>query len=266
MAYVGNSPARGEWRKLTDISGSFNGSTTTFTTSVPPGTSQYYVTAATPNQLIISLGGVIQEPGVDYTVSTNSITFTTAPAAGLSFFGILAGDALNVSTIGDGTITDAKIAANAEIAVSKLADGTARQLLQTDAAGTGVEWASNIDVPGTLDVTGIGTFDAATRGAVTALTDASTIAVNFALSNHFSVTLGGNRTLGNPTNMVAGQSGAIWITQDGTGGRTLAYDSYWDFSGGTAPTVTSTAGAVSCLLYAVQSSTRITTQLLTNLS
>jgi len=139
-------------------------------------------------------------------------------------------------------------------------------LLQTDAAGTGVEWASNIDVPGTLDVTGIGTFDAATRGAVTALTDASTIAVNFALSNHFSVTLGGNRTLGNPTNMVAGQSGAIWITQDGTGGRTLAYDSYWDFSGGTAPTVTSTAGAVSCLLYAVQSSTRITTQLLTNLS
>ena len=66
--------------------------------------------------------------------------------------------------------------------------------------------------------------------------------------------------------MVAGQSGAIWITQDGTGGRTLAYDSYWDFSGGTAPTVTSTAGAVSCLLYAVQSSTRITTQLLTNLS
>jgi hypothetical protein len=56
-------------------------------------------------------------------------------------------------------ITDASIASNAEIAVSKLADGTARQLLQTDAAGTGVEWASNIDVPGTLDVTGAATFD-----------------------------------------------------------------------------------------------------------
>jgi len=48
-----------------------------------------------------------------------------------------------------------------EIPVSKLADGSARQLLQTDAAGTGVEWASNIDVPGTLDVTGNATFDAA---------------------------------------------------------------------------------------------------------
>lgn len=56
-------------------------------------------------------------------------------------------------------ITDTSIASNAEIAVSKLADGTARQLLQTDAAGTGVEWASNIDVPGTLDVTGAATFD-----------------------------------------------------------------------------------------------------------
>jgi hypothetical protein len=58
-----------------------------------------------------------------------------------------------------GEITNADIAANAEIAVSKLADGSARQLLQTDAAGTGVEWASNIDVPGTLDVTGVATFD-----------------------------------------------------------------------------------------------------------
>ncbi len=56
-------------------------------------------------------------------------------------------------------IVNADIAATAEIAVSKLADGTARQLLQTDAAGTGVEWTSNVDVPGTLDVTGAATFD-----------------------------------------------------------------------------------------------------------
>jgi hypothetical protein len=58
-------------------------------------------------------------------------------------------------------IVNVDIAAGAEIAVSKLADGTPRQLLQTDAAGTGVEWASNIDIPGTLDVTSAATFDAA---------------------------------------------------------------------------------------------------------
>ena len=59
-----------------------------------------------------------------------------------------------------GQITNADIAANAEIAVSKLQDGTARQLLQTAANGTDVEWASNIDIPGTLDVTGNAVFDA----------------------------------------------------------------------------------------------------------
>jgi hypothetical protein len=62
--------------------------------------------------------------------------------------------------IADGTIVDADINANAEIAVSKLQDGTARQLLQTAANGTDVEWASNIDIPGTLDVTGNAVFDA----------------------------------------------------------------------------------------------------------
>ena len=63
--------------------------------------------------------------------------------------------------ITDLAIVDADINASAEIAVSKLADGSARQLLQTDAAGTGVEWASNIDIPGTLDVTGATVLDAA---------------------------------------------------------------------------------------------------------
>ena len=67
---------------------------------------------------------------------------------------------------GNASIVDADISATAEIAVSKLADGAARQLLQTDAAGTGVEWASNIDIPGTLDVTGAATFDAAVSVAL----------------------------------------------------------------------------------------------------
>jgi hypothetical protein len=61
--------------------------------------------------------------------------------------------------IANGTIVDADINASAEIAVSKLADGAARQLLQTDAAGTGVEWTNNVDIPGTLDVTGATVLD-----------------------------------------------------------------------------------------------------------
>ena len=64
-----------------------------------------------------------------------------------------------VTAIASGAIVNADINASAEIAVSKLADGAARQLLQTDAAGTGVEWTSDVDIPGTLDVTGAATFD-----------------------------------------------------------------------------------------------------------
>jgi hypothetical protein len=58
------------------------------------------------------------------------------------------------TSIASGVIVDADVNANAEIAVSKLADGSARQLLQTDAAGTGVEWTSDVSVPGRLIVNG----------------------------------------------------------------------------------------------------------------
>ena len=75
--------------------------------------------------------------------------------------------------IADGAIVNADINAGAEIAVSKLANGTARQLLQTDSGGSGVEFTSNVDVPGTLDVTSAATFDSTV--AVTTLSDLSTL-------------------------------------------------------------------------------------------
>lgn len=66
-------------------------------------------------------------------------------------------------------------------------------------------------------------------GAPVALTDAATIATDASLGNHFRVTLGGNRTLGNPTNPVDGQR-CIWeFLQDGTGTRTITFDTQFDF-------------------------------------
>jgi hypothetical protein len=118
VAYVGNQPARGQWRKLSDISSTFDGVITTFTTSVPPGTSQYFVTAGSASQLLISLGGVIQEPDVDYTVSTNSVTFTTPPTSGLSFFGVLCGDALNAGVPSDGSVTTSKLAGGLSVGLT----------------------------------------------------------------------------------------------------------------------------------------------------
>lgn len=94
-------------------------------------------------------------------------------------------------------------------------------------------------------------YTAAQRGAYNVLTDGATITPDFALANHFRVQLGGNRTLANPTNLVAGQSGAIDIYQDSTGSRTLSYGWAWQFAGGTAPTLTTTARGKDKLAYSV---------------
>ena len=102
------------------------------------------------------------------------------------------------------------------------------------------------------------TFTAGQRGEITTLTDGANISVDLAASNNFVVVLAGNRTLDNPSNIVAGQSGSIFIVQDGTGGRTLAYGSYYDFAGGTAPTLSNgAANAVDRIDYIVRSATSI---------
>ena len=99
MSYIGNPPLIGSYSKLDDISGSFNGSTTTFnlTSASAP------ITPGSPNALIISLGGVIQEPTSSYIVSGSTITFTTAPAASTTFWGVMLGDTLYVG-VSSGTI------------------------------------------------------------------------------------------------------------------------------------------------------------------
>jgi len=101
------------------------------------------------------------------------------------------------------------------------------------------------------------TFTTAQRGEITALTDGATITPDMNDSNNFSVTLGGNRTLANPTNITVGQVGSIFVTQDGTGSRTLAYGSYWDFIAATAPVLTTTASAVDRIDYVVRTATSI---------
>lgn len=88
-------------------------------------------------------------------------------------------------------------------------------------------------------------FTKAQNVAVVALTDAASIATNASLSNHFTVTLGGNRTLANPTSLPT--TGAVilnWIiTQDGTGSRTLGYGSKFKWPSGTVPTLSTAAGS-----------------------
>ena len=92
---------------------------------------------------------------------------------------------------------------------------------------------------------------------IATLTDAATITPDFGANQNFTVTLAGNRTLANPSNMVVGQTGSIFIVQDSTGARTLSYGTSYDFAGGTAPTLTTTASAVDRIDYVVRTSTSI---------
>lgn len=111
-------------------------------------------------------------------------------------------------------------------------------------------------VPTDNAVTGTAqTFTAAQRGTITTLTPGATVTPDFAASNNFSLTLGQNTTIANPTNLVAGQSGSIFLVQ-GSSAYTGSWGSYWDFASGTAP-VLSGASKVDRLDYIVRSATSI---------
>jgi len=89
------------------------------------------------------------------------------------------------------------------------------------------------------------------------LTDAASIVPSFDAGNTFVVTLGGNRTLAAPTSANIGQSGSIRVIQDATGGRTLSYNSAYQFVSGSAPVMDTSAGAQSILVFSCRSATTI---------
>ena len=123
MAYIGRQNLGGAYRQLDDISSGFDGSDTTHTMQV----NSQNVTVGDVNQIILSLGGVIQKPGTDFTVSGSVLTFTTAPAANTSFFAVLLGsDNGGTVTPTDGSVTGDKVASSGAFTIG--AAGTASSL------------------------------------------------------------------------------------------------------------------------------------------
>ncbi len=91
-------------------------------------------------------------------------------------------------------------------------------------------------------------------GNIVTLTDAATIALDMSTFINAKVTLGATRILGNPSNTQTGREGCIYIT-NGAGPYNLTYASNWKWSGGVAPTLTQTNGALDVLCYQVLTST-----------
>jgi hypothetical protein len=122
-----------------------------------------------------------------------------------------------------------------------------------------VQASADSTLTGAKTFTSAATFQGKGVMTVTSLTDAASIAIDMGVGNNFAFTLGGNRTLEAPTNSTAGQTGYIYVTQDGTGSRTLSFNNAYIFVSGTAPTLSTAAGAKDMLLYNVKEATAITT-------
>ena len=129
------------------------------------------------------------------------------------------------------------------------ADSSGSQALVSNGSGT-LSWSTT----GDATLAGDNTWTGAQRGQVTGLTSSSSITIDMSTTNNHSVTLAHNTTFANPSNQVAGQSGSIFITQDGTGSRTAAWAANWKWKGGTAPTLSTTAAAVDRVDYIIAAS------------
>ena len=442
MAYIGRTPSGGRFAKMDDISSGFNGSANTFSLSLGGDSPNI----ASDAQVIISVGGVIQEPETDFAIRTNQIVFTSAPPSGASFFGILLGETFNAlvpstksitgshlavgainsntifgngvitrhamangvisantlistgsitadliaagavggselatgavnantkiaagavtahaiasgnvgktelrssdlltantqfnsgiitqhaiasgnvvtSTLNDGAVTTDKIAggainnaklgtgaigANTKIgsgvitAINMANDSIGPQHVQDGAINANTMIAANIIDASNIKAGAVGSSELAT-GAVSANTKmaadvvgarelrignvaaangvfthnthtfrnaqrarieavsvgAANVTLDFANAQMFSITLGTNSNLNRPSNLTVGQSGTIFVVQDGTGSRTLSYSSVFAFVGGPAPTLTTTASAVDRIDYVVRTTSSI---------
>ena len=92
MPYLGRQPSIGRFAKIDDITSQFNSSQTVFSLT----SSSVAIAPGAPSNMIVSLGGVVQEPESAYTVSGATITFASAPASTQAFFGVVLGDVLDV--------------------------------------------------------------------------------------------------------------------------------------------------------------------------
>ena len=105
MAYLGNTPQIGQYRKMDNLT--FDGSTQTFNIEI----SGIPFNPPTAFAMMVSLNNVILNPGVDFSISASTISFAIPPAAFTPFFGLLFGDTLYTGTPSDATVTNSKIAA-----------------------------------------------------------------------------------------------------------------------------------------------------------
>ena len=221
-----------------EIAGTVGGAHTSIFVYLPAGAAKTYaiknaVSANTTasDAVVLRVAGqthgvTVPSGGVGY-FFTNGTSVNTLNAVGFSAITTTQADARYVAITGTQTITGAKTFTST--------------VTITGAAA----FTSAVNVSGPVNVNTV------------TLTDAASIVPSFDSGNTFVVTLGGNRTLAAPTSANIGQSGSIRVIQDATGGRTLSYNSAYQFVSGSAPVMDTSAGAQSILVFSCRSATTI---------
>ena len=150
MPYIGRDLNRGNYLKLDDISSSFNGSTQTFNLTV--GGSAF--TPGSAFSILVSVGGVIQEPESAYQINNSEITFANAPTASDGFFCIALGMPIGVGVPGNGTVNGTQIAKPFNYdGFFYLNDGTNRVGINSSSPSETLDIIGNTKISGILTAT-----------------------------------------------------------------------------------------------------------------
>ena len=239
VALTENSGSADQARSaILEIAGTVGGTHTSIFVYLPAGAAKTYaiknaVSANTTasDAVILRVAGQTQNVtiptgGVGY-FFTNGTSVDSLNAAGFNAITTTQADAKYVALAGSQTVTGAKT------------------------------FTSAVTMTGNAAFTGSVQVSTAINVNTVTLTDAASIVPSFDAGNTFVVTLGGNRTLAAPTSANIGQTGSIRIIQDATGSRTLSYNSAYQFVSGSVPTMDTSAGAQSILVFSCRSATTI---------
>ena len=156
MPYIGKQLSNGNYLKLDDISSSFNSSTTTF--SLTNGGSAYY--PGSEFSILVSVGGVIQEPESAYQINNDQITFANAPTAQDSFFCVVLGDAIGINVPGNNTVNGAQMAKpfNYDGGLLYLNDTDNRVGINSTSPQAALDVVGDLKVSGVLNPNDLSTF------------------------------------------------------------------------------------------------------------
>jgi hypothetical protein len=175
---------------------------------------------------IVSAGG-----GSPVSIPRNNAVTIYSDGSSVGYSSVAGDGSVTTAIIADGAVTYPKMSSTALAIGTDISANTASKLVPVSSI-----WSS---------------------AAYVAATYAVSVALDFSTGYNFSMTLTGNLVLANPTNIKVGQSGIIVLTQDGTGGRTTSFGSYFQFANGTVPTLDTAAGRKNVLSYTVLTSTSI---------